>query len=323
MREDDEFAVDHAAGARHIGRGVLERDVETLIPDKDAPIVLYCGGGFRSALAADNLQKMGYTNVVSMDGGIRAWREAGYPVDKGDRSQRRRERSRAVRAAIIACDDCPRLRRYCARIAREKKAAHRDDTYWGRPVPGFGDPAARLLLVGLAPAAHGANRTGRVFTGDGSGDFLDARAARHRLRQHPDLAQRRRRAGAARRVHPGGRALRAARQQADARGDRALPAATWPPRSRRCRACAWSWRWARSATTRTWPIWPRRTACARAPRRRSATAARRASAPGCPMLLGCYHPSRQNTNTGKLTPPMMRSVFRARARHHRRREIAT
>jgi uracil-DNA glycosylase len=78
----------------------------------------------------------------------------------------------AVRAAIVSCNDCPRLRRYCARIAREKKAVHRDETYWGRPVPGFGDPDARLLLVGLAPAAHGANRTGRVFTGDGSGDFL-------------------------------------------------------------------------------------------------------------------------------------------------------
>jgi rhodanese-related sulfurtransferase len=83
VREDGEFAVDRAAGARHIGRGVLERDVETLIPDKDAAIVLYCGGGYRSALAADNLQKMGYTNVVSMDGGIRAWREAEYPIEKG------------------------------------------------------------------------------------------------------------------------------------------------------------------------------------------------------------------------------------------------
>jgi rhodanese-related sulfurtransferase len=83
VREDAEFAVDHAGGARHIGRGVLERDVERLIPDKDAPIVLYCGGGFRSALAADNLQRMGYTNVISMDGGMRAWREAGYPVDEG------------------------------------------------------------------------------------------------------------------------------------------------------------------------------------------------------------------------------------------------
>jgi rhodanese-related sulfurtransferase len=83
VREDAEWAVDRAAGARHIGRGVLERDVEALIPDKAAPIVLYCGGGFRSALAADNLRRMGYTSVVSMDGGIRAWREAGYPVEKG------------------------------------------------------------------------------------------------------------------------------------------------------------------------------------------------------------------------------------------------
>ena len=83
VREDDEFAVDRVAGARHIGRGVLERDVETLIPGKDEPIVLYCGGGFRSALAADNLQRMGYTNVVSMDGGIRAWREANYAIEKG------------------------------------------------------------------------------------------------------------------------------------------------------------------------------------------------------------------------------------------------
>ena len=83
VREDGEFAVDRAAGARHIGRGVLERDVETLIPDKAAPIVLYCGGGYRSALAADNLQKMGYTNVISMDGGIRAWREAGFPIEMG------------------------------------------------------------------------------------------------------------------------------------------------------------------------------------------------------------------------------------------------
>ena len=83
VREDGEFAVDRIASARHIGRGVLERDIETLIPGKDEPIVLYCGGGYRSALAADNLQRMGYTNVVSMDGGIRAWREAEYPIEKG------------------------------------------------------------------------------------------------------------------------------------------------------------------------------------------------------------------------------------------------
>jgi rhodanese-related sulfurtransferase len=82
VREDSEYEVDHAAGARHLGRGVLERDIETLIPDKDADIVLYCGGGFRSALAAESLQKMGYRRVVSMDGGIRAWREAGYPLER-------------------------------------------------------------------------------------------------------------------------------------------------------------------------------------------------------------------------------------------------
>src|SRR5690242_9019974 len=78
----------------------------------------------------------------------------------------------AVHHSIASCERCPRLRQYCRNVAREKKRAHRDDTYWGRGVPGFGDPQARLLLVGLAPAAHGANRTGRVFTGDGSGDFL-------------------------------------------------------------------------------------------------------------------------------------------------------
>jgi rhodanese-related sulfurtransferase len=83
VREDNEFAVDHAAGAQHLGRGILERDIETVIPDKQAEIVLYCGGGYRSALAADNLRRMGYSNVTSMDGGIRAWREAGYPIEKG------------------------------------------------------------------------------------------------------------------------------------------------------------------------------------------------------------------------------------------------
>jgi uracil-DNA glycosylase family 4 len=85
------------------------------------------------------------------------------------------ERLDQIRAAIISCDRCPRLRTYCAEIARIKRRAYRDDVYWGRPVPGFGDPDARVLLIGLAPAAHGANRTGRVFTGDGvrgSGDFL-------------------------------------------------------------------------------------------------------------------------------------------------------
>ncbi|MBI3803208.1 MAG: sulfurtransferase [Nitrospirae bacterium] len=85
VREDHEWIEDHAAGAEHLGRGILERDIEKLIPDKGAEIVVYCGGGYRSALAADNLQKMGYTNVKSMAGGIKAWRAAGYPmVKRGD-----------------------------------------------------------------------------------------------------------------------------------------------------------------------------------------------------------------------------------------------
>jgi rhodanese-related sulfurtransferase len=82
VREESEFAKDHLPGAIHLGKGVIERDVEARVPDTNAPMVLYCGGGFRSALAADNLQKMGYTNVISMDGGIRVWREKGLPLEK-------------------------------------------------------------------------------------------------------------------------------------------------------------------------------------------------------------------------------------------------
>jgi rhodanese-related sulfurtransferase len=80
VREESEYAKDHLPGAIHLGKGVIERDIEQRVPELDAPIVLYCGGGFRSALTADNLQKMGYTNVLSMDGGIRGWREKGYPL---------------------------------------------------------------------------------------------------------------------------------------------------------------------------------------------------------------------------------------------------
>jgi rhodanese-related sulfurtransferase len=82
VREESEFAKDHLPGAIHLGKGVIERDIEKQVPDPSAPLVLYCGGGFRSALAADNLQKMGYTNVISMDGGIREWREKQYPLTK-------------------------------------------------------------------------------------------------------------------------------------------------------------------------------------------------------------------------------------------------
>ena len=81
-REDSEWARGHIPGAIHLGKGIIERDIENAVPDKDAAVVLYCGGGFRSALAADNLQKMGYRNVISMDGGWRGWTEAGYPTIK-------------------------------------------------------------------------------------------------------------------------------------------------------------------------------------------------------------------------------------------------
>src|SRR5579862_7289383 len=82
VREESEFAKDHLPGAVHLGKGVIERDIEERVPELNKELVLYCGGGYRSALAADNLQKMGYTNVISMDGGIRGWREKGFPLTK-------------------------------------------------------------------------------------------------------------------------------------------------------------------------------------------------------------------------------------------------
>jgi rhodanese-related sulfurtransferase len=82
VREDSEWAAGHAAGAVHLGKGVIERDIETKVPDKSTRLVLYCGGGFRSALAADNLQKMGYRDAISLDGGWKAWQTAGLPVEK-------------------------------------------------------------------------------------------------------------------------------------------------------------------------------------------------------------------------------------------------
>ncbi|MBZ5572480.1 MAG: sulfurtransferase [Acidobacteriia bacterium] len=83
VREESEYAKDHLPGAVHLGKGIIERDIEARAPDLGTTMVLYCGGGFRSALAADNLQKMGYTGVISMDGGIRVWREKGFPLTKG------------------------------------------------------------------------------------------------------------------------------------------------------------------------------------------------------------------------------------------------
>lgn len=212
----------------------------------------------------------------------------------------------AVQQQIITCERCPRLRDYCTRVALEKKAAHRQDTYWGRPVPGFGDPLAPLLVLGLAPAAHGANRTGRVFTGDGSGDFLmqamhhagfaSISTSRHTgdgLLLHGAYI-----AAAVRCAPPKNKPLpqeiRACHLHLSAEAA-ALPNLTAIVALGRiafdaaCRLLA-----ERGVVTRPRPpfghgvVW------------RPA---------GGLMLIASYHPSRQNTNTRRLTMPMLQDVF--------------
>jgi uracil-DNA glycosylase family 4 len=220
-----------------------------------------------------------------------------------------------VRAAIVRCDDCPRLRRYCVRVAAEKRAAYRDHVYWGRPVPGFGDPAARLLLVGLAPAAHGANRTGRVFTGDGvggSGDFLlDALHATGFANiptsRHVDDGLELRDAYILSAVRCAPPANKPAPAEI-ARCRRHLAAEVGAlPRVRVVVALGKIGHDAYLAhVAETHGVRPR-------PRPAFGHGSEAPLGDGLPLLLGCYHPSRQNTNTGKLTPPMMRAVF-ARAR---------
>src|SRR5688572_5062227 len=220
-----------------------------------------------------------------------------------------------VHAAIVSCERCPRLRSYCRRVAQEKKRAHLSDTYWGRPVPGFGDPDARLLLVGLAPAAHGANRTGRVFTGDGaggSGDFL--MAALHRTGF----------ASIATSTHAGdGLRLTDAFISAAVRcappDNKPLPdeiarcldhlhAET--AALRRAQVVVALGRIAFDA----WLQLMRRRGTTISPRPQFGHGVVVTFPPTTnhqPLTaIGCYHPSRQNTNTGKLTPSMMEDVFR-------------
>ncbi len=219
----------------------------------------------------------------------------------------------AVREQIVTCDRCERLRTYCQRVAIEKKAAHRDEAYWGRPVPGFGDPLARVLVIGLAPAAHGANRTGRVFTGDGAGgscDFLmramhGAGFANMPTSRHPGDGLRLKDAYIA-------AAVRCAPPDNKPTTDEiaACHVHLWAefaalPRVRVVVAlgrigfdAALRLLAERGATWRPKPpfghglVYP---------------------AASGPALIASYHPSRQNTNTGVLTPPMLASIFRRAA----------
>jgi uracil-DNA glycosylase family 4 len=226
-----------------------------------------------------------------------------------------------VHEAIVSCERCPRLRTYCAAIARTKRRAYRDEVYWGKPVPGFGDPRARVLLIALAPAAHGANRTGRVFTGDGpggSGDFL--MAALHRAgfaniptSRHPNdgLALNDAFIAAAARCAPPDNKptpeeILNCRPHLDAELA-ALP---------RIRVVVGLGKIAFDAYLQLL-------------KQRGVTIRPRPAfghgvmheLPNGQTLIGCYHPSRQNTNTGKLTPPMMDEVFRLTRRALRYTEL--
>jgi uracil-DNA glycosylase family 4 len=216
-----------------------------------------------------------------------------------------------VHDTIVACDRCTRLRTYCQTVAEKKKRAYLYDTYWGRPVPGFGDPDARVLLVALAPAAHGANRTGRVFTGDGpggSGDFL--MAALHRAgfasiptSQHPDDGLRLEGAyitSAVRCAPPDNKPL----PEESARCLDHLDAEV--AQLRRVRVVVALGRIAFDA----WLQLLRRRGAVLSPKPAFGHGAVVDCGEGLPRLVGCYHPSRQNTNTGKLTAQMMDDVFR-------------
>jgi uracil-DNA glycosylase family 4 len=224
-----------------------------------------------------------------------------------------------VHHAIVSCERCPRLRAYCRQVAREKKRAYRDEIYWGRPVPGFGDPAARLLIVGLAPAAHGANRTGRVFTGDGvggSGDFLMSalhatgfanRATSHR----PDDGLTLDDAyiiAAVRCAPPDNKPLPEEITRCLDHLDAEL---THLPRIRAVVALG-------AIGFAAWLQVLKRRGVRFRPQPKFAHGAvlrLDVNGTGLPdVLIGCYHPSRQNTNTGVLTQRMMRDVFRTARR---------
>jgi uracil-DNA glycosylase family 4 len=211
---------------------------------------------------------------------------------------------------IVACTACPRLRTYCTGVAREKRAAFRDQTYWGRPLPGFGDPAARVLIVGLAPAAHGANRTGRMFTGDRSGDFLVRAMHAHGFAN-----------GTTSTAKDDGLTLSDAFISAAVR---CAPPDNKPTPDEIAACQPW--------LEQEWEALPRVSvvvalgrlafdACWRVlatqghdvrPRPAFGHGAEHRVASGL-TVIASFHPSQQNTFTGRLTPPMLEAIF-ARAR---------
>ena len=206
-----------------------------------------------------------------------------------------------LEARVVACRRCPRLVEWRERVAREKRAAFADQEYWGKPVPGFGDPRARVYVLGLAPAAHGGNRTGRVFTGDRSGDWLFASMHRTGFANQPTSVARddglRLKeawvAAAVRCAPPANRPLPAER-------DNCLPYAAEELellQDVRVIVCLGQFGW--DAACRLLGL---------RPRPRFGHGAEYPIGDGR-ALLGCFHPSQQNTFTGRLTEPMIDAVF--------------
>lgn len=214
----------------------------------------------------------------------------------------------AVARRVVRCTRCPRLRVYGQRVARHKKREFRDWDYWGRPVPGFGDPRARLLVVGLAPAAHGGNRTGRMFTGDSSGDWVYG--ALHRFGFATQARSMSRHDGqrlddcyitaAARCAPPDNRPT--PRELANCRLHLVAELALLP----RVRVVITLGRIGHEAYLRTAGWWDRLPPRER-PRFAHGAVGR---LPDGVSLISSYHPSRQNTNTGRLTRAMWHAVFR-------------
>ena len=218
---------------------------------------------------------------------------------------------KGLKAEVVACRKCPRLVAHRERVAQEKVRRYHDEEYWGKPITGFGDPKARLLIVGLAPAAHGGNRTGRIFTGDRSGDFLSW--ALHRAGFANQPWSRHRRDGLKLRDCYITAAVRCAPPENKPTPDELATCRPYLVEEirllRRVRVVVALGRIAFEAFLKAWVQAGRSL-----PSRRPGFAhGAMAELPGGAVLLASYHPSQQNTQTGRLTPAMFQRIF-ARAR---------